>query len=89
MTAQRVTLEVTEAGFVPERIQVEAGRPIELVVTRTTDNTCGTEIVIGNGRQRADLPLNKAVTLKLAAMNKGELKISCGMAMLKGAVVAK
>lgn len=89
MTPQRVTLDVTEAGFVPERIQVIAGRPIDLVVTRKTDKTCGTDIVIGNGSQRADLPLNKAVTLRLAPMNKGELKISCGMAMLKGTVVAR
>ena len=86
---QRVTLEVTEAGFVPERIHVEAGRPIELVVTRTTDNTCGTEIVVGSGQPRADLPLNKAVTLRIGPLAKGELKISCGMAMLKGTVVAR
>lgn len=89
MTPQRVTLDVTEAGFVPERIQVIAGRPIDLVVTRRTDNTCGTEIVIGNGSQRAALPLNTSVTLRLAPMAKGELKISCGMAMLKGTVVAR
>lgn len=88
-TPQRVTLDVTAAGFVPETIQVSAGRPIDLVVTRKTDDTCGTEIVIGDGRQRAALPLNTPVTLKLGPLAKGELKITCGMAMLKGAVVAK
>jgi RND family efflux transporter MFP subunit len=86
---QRVLLRVTEAGFEPARIQVVAGRPVELVVTRTTDKTCGTEIVIGNGRQRSALPLNQPVTLKLGPLTRGELQISCGMAMLKGTVVAR
>ncbi len=88
-STQRISLEITEAGFVPLRFEVETGRPVELVVTRTTDKTCGTEIVIGNGSQRADLPLNEPVTLKLGPLAKGELKISCGMAMLKGTVVAR
>ncbi len=86
---QRISLAVTESGFVPASLRVIAGRPIELVVTRTTDKTCGTEIVIGDGAERAALPLNTPVTLRIPAMAKGELQISCGMAMLKGTVIAR
>lgn len=88
-TAQRITLKVTEGGFEPPNLQVTAGRPIELVVTRTTDKTCGTEIVVGSSGQHAALPLNTPVTLRIPAMSKGELEIACGMAMLKGKVVAR
>ena len=86
-TAERVALQVTEEGFVPATTTVTAGRAIELVVTRTTENTCATEIVIGG--QRAKLPLNRPVTLTLPPLAKGELKFTCGMAMLKGTIVAR
>lgn len=86
---QRVALRVTESGFSPERVAVTAGTPIQLVVTRVTDKTCGTEIVIGEKGPRAKLPLNTPVTVMLPAMPRGELAFACGMAMRHGAIVAR
>jgi len=87
--AERVSIQVTDDGFVPARIQVPAGRPIELVVTRVSDKTCGTEIVIGDSRHHTKLPLNQPVSLFLEALPRGELQFACGMAMLKGTIVAR
>src|SRR5262245_49410612 len=42
--AARVAVQVTEAGFVPENIPAQAGKPITLAITRKTERTCATEI---------------------------------------------
>src|SRR5687768_15394103 len=56
----RVTIEITEKGFVPESITVEKGKPIELAFTRKTDKTCATEIAIPAMKLKKALPLNEA-----------------------------
>src|SRR5512138_2362694 len=43
---QVVNLEVTKEGFVPAEVKVKAGQPVKLVVTRKTEVTCATEIVM-------------------------------------------
>jgi hypothetical protein len=44
--ARPIELEVTRNGFQPALVRVTRGRPVELLVTRTSDDTCATEIVI-------------------------------------------
>ena len=36
---------VTERGYEPPRWTLRAGRPVRLTFVRTTDKTCGTEVV--------------------------------------------
>lgn len=86
---QIVRVSVTEKGFEPERLTVAAGQPIRLEVTRTTDATCGKEIVIPALNTRKELPLNQAVVIDLPAQQGGELGFECGMQMLKGTFVIR
>ena len=44
--ARTVELTVTEKGFEPTPVKVKKGEPLELVVTRKTDKTCATAIVV-------------------------------------------
>jgi hypothetical protein len=79
-----VEIAVTENGFEPARVRVMKGEPLKLVVTRTTDKTCAKEIEIHDANIRADLPLNKPVTLTFTPQVDGELKYTCNMDMITG-----
>ena len=84
---QRIEVSVTNKGFEPANIPVKAGQPIVLVVTRRTERTCATEIVIKNRGVNVPLPLNKPVEVKLAAEKPGTLRFACGMDMIAGQIV--
>ena len=86
---QQVNVAVTEKGFEPSSLQVEAGRETLLTNTRKTDETCAKSILIPKLKLKASLPLNKPVTLKLAKLEKGELKFSCGMGMIEAVINAR
>lgn len=88
-TTQIVEIQVTEEGFVPNEIEVTSDTPVTLNVTRTTDNTCATEVKIKSKKIRKELPLNQKVTIDLGKLKKGNLEFACGMDMLKGAIKVK
>jgi plastocyanin domain-containing protein len=80
---------VTEQGFEPARVTLQAGVPARLIITRTTDNTCGTEVVVPSLGVKRTLPLNTPVTIEFTPAKAGDITFSCGMNMLKGVVVVQ
>ncbi len=74
-----VHLTVTPRGFEPPEVRVEAGRPVTLVVTRVTDQTCATELVVDGQPGQTPLPLNQPVTLTLLPPKPGLLRYGCAM----------
>ncbi len=85
---KRVEIAVTPEGFSPNRVEVQAGVPIELVFTRKTDKTCATEVVVPSLKLKKALPLNEPVTIALTP-EKDEVSFACGMNMLRGKLVVK
>lgn len=85
--ARTIEIAVTENGFEPARVKVTKGEPLKLVVTRKTDQTCAKQIVIPDENIKADLPLDKPVTLTFTPKRAGELKYACGMDMIAGVLV--
>ena len=85
----RFDLAVTDSGFTPSTITVPAGKPVTLVVTRKTDQTCAKEIVFPEQNIRKALPLNEAVEISLPASPKREIAYKCGMDMLSGKVIVE
>lgn len=85
----RFELAVTDTGFAPGTITVPAGKPVTLVVTRKTDQTCAKEIVFPDQGIRKALPLNEAVEISLPASRPREIAYECGMEMLYGKVVVR
>jgi plastocyanin domain-containing protein len=81
-----IEIALTAKGFEPSRVKVKKGEPLQLVVTRKTDDTCAREIVIPSENLRADLPLNKAVTLRFTPQRSGEIKYTCGLDMITGVI---
>jgi plastocyanin domain-containing protein len=86
---QRVGIRVTARGFEPATIRLKAGVPIVLIVTRTTDRTCATELAIPSRKIRQALPLQRAVEIPLGPEKAGRLRFACGMDMISGTLVVK
>lgn len=86
---RRVAVSVTEQGFEPSRIEARAGEMLTLVVTRRTEATCATEIVVGQSNIRKDLPLNEPVTVAFVPAAAGEIRFACAMGMYGGTIVVK
>jgi plastocyanin len=83
----RVEMSVTEKGFEPQNIRVKKGEPVTLIITRKTDTTCATEIVIDEHKIKTPLPLNKAVTVTFTPSKTGTLKYGCAMNKMIGGVI--
>lgn len=74
-----VKLTVTEAGYEPSPITLKKDEPVKLIVTRTTDATCATEVVMDEYKIDTKLPLNQPVEIAFTPNKTGELKYGCGM----------
>ena len=85
----RFEIAVTDKGFAPASITVPAGKPVTLVVTRRTDQTCVKEIVFPDQGIRKPLPLNEAVEISLPASPKREITYVCGLNMISGKVLVQ
>ena len=89
---KRIEITVTPRGFMPDRIEVPAGVPVVLAVTRTTDRTCAKRVIVqlGDGKQvEQDLPLDKVVEVPITFPKKGELRYACAMDMVTGVIVVQ
>lgn len=84
-----IEMTVTQDGFVPDQIKVKKGQPVQLVITRKTDKTCATEIVIKDYGVNLTLPLGKPVTLVLTPKKAGSIRYACGMDMISGVLVVE
>jgi plastocyanin domain-containing protein len=82
--AQVVEIAVTGKGFEPAAVTVKAGRPVKLVVTRKTERTCATEIVIKDYGVNQPLPLDKPVEVTFTPKKAGPVRYACGMDMIAG-----
>lgn len=83
----RIEMQVTDKGFEPQNIRVAKGQPVTLVITRTVDNTCATEIVIDEHDINTKLPLNTPVTVTFTPRKSGLLKYDCAMQKMIGGVI--
>jgi plastocyanin domain-containing protein len=76
---QTVELAVTDNGFEPTPVKVKAGQPVELRITRKTEKTCATDIVVKEHDINQKLPLNETVVVSFTPTKTGELKYGCAM----------
>jgi plastocyanin domain-containing protein len=81
-----VKITVTKNGYEPWRVQAWKGVPLTLVVTRTTDETCATEVVLPEYGIDQKLPLNQPVTITFTPTRSGEVRYACAMNMFQGVI---
>ena len=84
-----VQMTVTEDGYVPARIEAKKGEPLTLVITRKTERTCATELVVKEYGINQPLPLGKAVTVTFTPTKSGQVRYACGMDMISGTLVVQ
>ena len=77
-----VALKVTDNGYEPSPITLKKGEPVKLVITRTTDETCATDLVMNDPAVKVDLPLNKPVEVSFTPTKSGQLKYGCSMGQM-------
>ncbi|WP_375767309.1 cupredoxin domain-containing protein [Archangium gephyra] len=74
-----IALSVTDKGYEPSPVTLKQGEPVKLVLTRTTDHTCATEIVLEDYNINTPLPLNKPVEVAFTPTKTGKLVYGCAM----------
>jgi len=82
-----IEVAVSSDGFVPAEIHVKKGEKVNLVVTRTTERTCATAIVVKDLGVNQDLPLGTPVTVAIKAEKAGKLRYACPHDMIAGTIV--
>lgn len=84
---RRVELKVNEDGFQPSNVTVTKGTSVTLAVTRVTDATCATELLIEGTDINTPLPLNKQVEIAWTPTKAGAVKFGCAMDKMVGGVL--
>jgi HlyD family secretion protein/cupredoxin-like protein len=86
---QTANIVVSEQGYEPAKVALRAGVPARIMFVRTTDKTCGTEVVFPSLNIKRALPLNEQVVIEFTPSKSGEIAFACGMNMLHGTVVVQ
>jgi plastocyanin domain-containing protein len=85
-----IPLSVTEKGYEPTPITLKKDEPVKLVVTRKTEQTCATEIVMKDYNINTPLPLNTPVEIAFTPNKTGTLTYGCAMGqMISGAFMVE
>jgi len=82
-----VSITADDKGFTPSSVKFKKGAPATLIFTRTTDDTCATEVVFPALDIKKDLPKGTPVTINVPTDKEQKLTFQCGMGMYKSAVV--
>ncbi|MDF2696459.1 MAG: hypothetical protein K0S65_4842 [Labilithrix sp.] len=82
-----IAVTADENGFKPSSVTFKKGAPASLVFTRTSDETCATEVVFPELHVKKDLPKGKAVVIDIPTDKDQKLTFQCGMGMYKSSVV--
>lgn len=82
-----VAITVDGDGFKPSSVTFKKGAPATLIFTRTTDDTCATEVVFPQLDIKKELPKNTPVTITVPTDKEQKLTFQCGMGMYKSSVV--
>jgi RND family efflux transporter MFP subunit len=88
-TAQTAKVVLSERGYEPAKMTLRAGTPARITFVRTTDKTCGTEVVFPSLNIKRALPLNEPVVIEFTPAKSGDIAFACGMNMLHGTVVVR
>ena len=85
---QQIDITV-KGGYSPDVIEVERGKPVQLSFYRDEENSCSEELLMPDFSIRRDLPAFQTTLVELLPQQTGRFEFTCGMGMLRGALVVK
>ena len=80
---------VVDGGYTPAALRVKAGQPVRLVFDRRDTGSCSEEVVFPDFGIRRFLPTGKRTVIDVTPPKAGRYEFTCGMSMLRGALVAE
>ncbi len=84
---QIIDIEAGSMGFQPREFTLQAGVPVRLVVTRTVEDDCSSQLTIpAYDVDSEHLPLNEPVSIEFTPTETGEVQWVCGMGMQRGTI---
>ena len=86
--AARVTITV-DGGYSPNVVRVKAGAPVRLVFDRRDTSSCSEEVVLPDFGVRKFLPTGEQTVIEVTPPSAGRYEFTCGMSMLRGALIAE
>ena len=86
---QTAKVTVGEKGYEPTTVALRAGLLARITFVRTTDKTCGTEVVFPSLNIKRALPLNEPVVVEFTPAKAGEIAFACSINMFRGSVVVQ
>ncbi len=89
VTGGKLQITADDKGFSPSSVEVKKGEPLELVFTRTTEDTCANEVVFPELSVKKELPLKQPVSVAVPTTEARTLTFQCGMGMYKSKVVVQ
>jgi len=84
---QEAQVTVNANGYDPPRVKLRKGTPARIVFTRTDDNNCAGEVVFRELGIRQTLPVGIPVAVEFMPKKDGQYTFTCGMNMLRGALI--
>ena len=78
-----------DGGYSPAIIRVKVGQPVRLVFDRKDSGACSEEVVFPDFGVKKFLPTGKKTVVELTPDHAGRYDFTCGMSMLKGAIIAE
>ena len=85
---QEVTIAV-RGGYEPATVRVKAGAPVRLVFDRQERSGCSEEVVFPAFGVRRFLPPFAQTAVEVTPASPGRYEFTCGMSMLRGALIAE
>ena len=86
---QSATVMLTDKGYQPGSLKLRRGVLARVTFIRKIEETCGKAIAIPEYNIRRELPLNEPVVVEFTPNKAGEFNFTCGMGMLRGALIVQ
>jgi plastocyanin domain-containing protein len=80
---------VVQGGYSPAVVKAKAGQPVRLVFDRRETSGCSEEVVFPDFGIRKYLPTGQRTTIEVTPPAAGKYEFTCGMSMLRGALIAE
>jgi plastocyanin domain-containing protein len=80
---------IVKGGYLPDVIEVQRGKTVQLNFYRDEENSCSEELLMPDFNIRRDLPAFQNTLVELLPKEAGKFEFTCGMGMLRGALIVK